>query len=227
MRCNMDKDKRPIPEYAGTLRSHRLAIPAHIEVCCGIRIFGRLMKSLVFSTDIAIIRNINADAVVAVYPFTPQPIISHALMMASDIPVLCGVGGGTTTGARVVHLASDAEFQGAFGVIVNAPTPNDTIRQMAEVIDIPIVVTVVSEACDIAGRLAAGASILNVSAAGKTPGLVDKIRREFPNVAMIATGGPTEQSIMDTINAGADAITWTPPSTGEIFKDMMARYREI
>jgi len=218
--------ERAIPEYHGNLRSHMIEIPKPIDKCGGIRIFGRLIKSLVFSTDIAIIRNINADAVVAVYPFTPQPIISHALIMASDIPVLCGVGGGTTTGSRVVHLASDAEFQGAFGVVLNAPTPNDTIKRVKDIIDIPIVITVVGEADDIQGRLASGATLLNVSAAAKTPWLVEKIRAGFPKAAIIATGGPTEQSIIDTVNAGADAITWTPPSTGEIFKGLMARYRE-
>jgi len=118
-----------IPEYSGVLRSHMIEIPTSINKCGGIRIFGRIIKSLVFSTDIAIIRNINADAVIAVYPFTPQPIISHAIIMASDIPVFCGVGGGTTTGERVVHLASDAEFQGAFGVVLNAPTPNATLEK--------------------------------------------------------------------------------------------------
>lgn len=215
-----------IPEYNGTLRRHMIEIPKFIENCGGVRIFGRLIKSLVFSTDIAIIRNINADAVVAVYPFTPQPIISNALIMASDIPVLCGVGGGTTTGSRVVHLASDAEFQGAFGVVLNAPTPNETIKQVREIIDIPIVITVVSELDDIAARIEAGAALLNVSAASKTPWLVEKIRKDFPKVAIIATGGPTDQSIIDTINAGANAITWTPPTTGEIFKDIMTKYRQ-
>ena len=215
-----------IPEYCGTLRRHMIEIPKCIENCGGIRIFGRLIKSLVFSTDIAIIRNINADAVVAVYPFTPQPIISHALIMASDIPVLCGVGGGTTTGNRVVHLASDAEFQGAFGVVLNAPTPNETLTQVKQAIDIPIVVTVVNEHDNIEKRLEAGVAILNVSAASKTPWLVEKIKAKFPQVAIIATGGPNDQSIIDTVNAGADAITWTPPTTGEIFKDMMAKYRE-
>jgi len=223
-----DKNEKmiPIPEYQGTLRSHRVEIPEHINKCGGIRIFGRLIKSLVFSTDIAIIRNINADAVVAVYPFTPQPIISHALIMASDIPVFCGVGGGTTSGNRVVHLATDAEFQGAFGVVLNSPTPNDTIKKVSEVIDIPIVITVVSEFDDIAGRIESGAAILNVSAASKTPWLVEEIKKTFPTVAIIATGGPNEQSIIDTLNAGADAITWTPPTTGEIFKGMMSKYRE-
>ena len=223
---NQYAGEKVIPEYSGTLRRHMVEIPKHIEKCGGIRIFGRLIKSLVFSTDIAIIRNINADAVVAVYPFTPQPIISHALIMASDIPVLCGVGGGTTSGKRVVHLASDAEFQGAFGVVLNAPTPSETIKQVKQVIDIPIVITVVSESDDIAERLESGAAILNVSAASKTPWLVEKIKAEFPKAAIIATGGPSDQSIIDTINAGADAITWSPPTTGEIFKSIMTKYRQ-
>jgi len=215
-----------IPEYSGVLRSHMIEIPKLIGKCGGIRIFGRLIKSLVFSTDIAVIRNINADAVIAVYPFTPQPIISHALIMASDIPVFCGVGGGTTTGRRVVQLASDAEFQGAFGVVLNSPTLNTTVKQVHEVIDIPIVLTMVSEKEDVNQRLESGAAILNVSAASRTPWLVEKIRKEHPATAIIATGGPNDQSIEDTINAGANAITWTPPTTGEIFKSMMAKYRE-
>jgi len=221
----MEANEKHIPEYSGTLRSHMVEIPKPISQCGGIRIFGRLIKSLVFSTDIAVIRNINADAVIAVYPFTPQPIISHAIIMASDIPVFCGVGGGTTTGSRVVHLASDAEFQGAFGVVLNAPTPNTTVKQVREVIDIPIVVTVVSEKDDVTGRLESGTAILNISAASRTPWLVEKIRKEYPSIAIMATGGPNDQSITDTVNAGANAITWTPPTTGEIFKAMMEKYR--
>ena len=215
-----------VPEYRGYLRNHLITVPDIIHSCGGIRIFGKLIKSLVFSTDIAIIRNTNADAVIAVYPFTPQPIISHALIMSADIPVFCGIGGGTTTGTRVLHLASDAEFQGAFGVVLNAPTANTTIEGVRGVVDIPIVVTVVSEYDDIEARLKAGTTILNVSAAGKTPRLFESIRNRFPDVPLIATGGPNDQSIADTINAGANAVTWTPPTNGEIFKDMMEKYRE-
>ena len=221
----MKLNEQNVPEYSGVLRSHMIEVPRVISSCGGIRIFGRRIKSLVFSTDIAIIRNINADAVIAVYPFTPQPIISHALIVASDIPVLCGIGGGTTMGRRVVMLASDAEFQGAFGVVLNSPTPNKIIRKVKGIIDIPIIVTVVSEKDDIQARLDAGTSILNVSAAANTPFLVDKIRKAHPEVAIIATGGPNDQSITDTINAGANAITWTPPTTAEIFKSKMESYR--
>ncbi|TFH94047.1 hydrolase, partial [Porphyromonas levii] len=146
-----------------------------------------------------------------VYPFTPQPIITESLIMAADVPIFCGVGGGITTGKRVVNLALDAEFKGALGVVVNNPTPNEVIRQMREMIDIPIIVTVVSEYEDIAARIDAGATILNVSGAKRTPYIVKKIREKYPEFPIIATGGPNENSIRQTIEAGANAITYTPP----------------
>ena len=64
---------KTIPEYSGTLRSHLLTVPKCISECSGIRIFGRRIKSLVFSTDVAIIKNVNADAIIAVYPLRPSP----------------------------------------------------------------------------------------------------------------------------------------------------------
>ena len=141
------------------------------------------------------------------------------------MPVFVGIGGGLTQGIRVLDLGLHAEFQGAIGVVVNAPTSNTTVKQLKEDLDIPIVVTVVSEKEDIGARLEAGAQILNVSAAAKTPALVKKIRDEFPTVPIIATGGPNDDTILATIEAGANAITWTPPSNGEVFKDIMDAYR--
>lgn len=217
-------DKRT-PEIDGILRRHMIRVPKEIDEVSGIRIFGKLIKSIVFTTDVAIIRNCNANAVIAVYPFTPQPIISHSIITCSDVPVFCGVGGGTTTGHRVVNLAEHAEFQGAVGVVLNAPTPNETIEYLKECIDIPIIITVVSEKSDIESRLKSGVSILNVSAASKTPQIVRNIRQRYPDVPIIATGGPTSDSILETIEAGANAITYTPPTSSEIFKGLMNKYR--
>ncbi|CDG00602.1 Putative uncharacterized protein [Clostridium chauvoei JF4335] len=41
----------------------------------------------------------------------------------------------------------------------------------------------------------------------------------------MATGGPTESSILETIEAGANAITYTPPVTGDIMSSLMDKYR--
>lgn len=214
-----------VPEIHGNLRKHMVKVPEIINEVSGIKIFGKTIKSLVFTTDVALIKNCNANAVIAVYPFTPQPVISHAIITVSDIPVFCGVGGGTTTGKRVVNLAVDAEYQGAIGVVVNAPTSNDILRQLNARIDIPVVITVVSEGTDIAARLDAGASIINVSGAAKTPDIVRSIRKRFSDIPIIATGGPTDESILRTIEAGANAVTYTPPTSAEIFKTLMDNYR--
>ena len=125
-----------VPEYNGTLRSHSITVPQCISKCSGIRIFGKRIKSIAFSTDVAIIKNINADAVIAVYPFTPQPSISQAIISVSDVPVFVGVGGGRT-------------------------------------------------------------------------------------------GGPSDETILETIAAGANAITYTPPSNGRLFSVTMQKYREM
>jgi len=215
-----------IPSYDGTLRCHQLDVPGCIRECSGIRIFGRRIKSLVFSTDVAIIKNINADAIIAVYPFTPQPSIAQAIINVADLPVFVGVGGGMTNGARSVRLAAYAEHQGAFGVVLNAPVSDHTISHIKEVVDIPVVATIVSPDQDFAGRIAAGADILNVSGAARTPHIVEVIRHSFPDIPIIATGGPTDGDILRTIHAGANAITYTPPTTGQLFSQRMQSYRD-
>ncbi|CAM3703714.1 hydrolase [Erysipelothrix urinaevulpis] len=214
------------PEYNGNLRSNIIKVPEAVEKASGIKVFGRTIRSFVFTTDVAIIRNCNADAVIAIYPFTPQPVISHAITQAADIPVFSGVGGGTTRGPRVVALAVDAEQQGAMGVVVNAPTKNQVITSIKQRLEIPVIVTVLNEREDIQGRLDAGADIINVSAASRTPEVVLEIRKKFPDIPIIATGGPTNESVKQTIDAGANAITFTPPTTADLFKSMMTRYRE-
>lgn len=220
------KKNKNVPEIKGLLRSHVVEVPPCIRDCTGIKIFGKRIKSLLFTTDVAIIRNTNADAIIAVYPFTPQPLITQALVMAADVPVFCGVGGGITQGKRVVNLALDAEFKGAMGVVVNAPTSNEILKKIRETIDIPVIVTVVSTCENIRERISSGATILNVSGGKETPNIVRKIKEEFPDFPVIATGGPTEETIKETIAAGANAITYTPSANGDIMSALMDKYRD-
>lgn len=221
----MEKKSKYIPEIKGALRNHVIEVPQIIRECGGIKIFGKRIKSLLFTTDVAIIRNTNADAIIAVYPFTPQPLITEALVMAADIPVFCGIGGGITQGRRVVNLALDAEFKGAMGVVVNSPTANEIIRRVRTTIDIPVIVTVVSDNEDIGERIESGATILNVSGGKDTAKIVRQIREKFPEFPIMATGGPTIESIKETIDAGANAITYTPPTSADVMSELMDKYR--
>ena len=77
----------PLP-IDGRLRKAALRMPDEIEEASGFTLFGRRIKSLIYTTDVAVIRNSNADAVFAVYPFTPQPAITQALLTVAECPVL-------------------------------------------------------------------------------------------------------------------------------------------
>ena len=177
----------PTPSYSGKLRNHMLMVPECINECSGIRIFGRTIKSFVFSTDVATIASVNADAVIAVYPFTPQPRIVRAVISVADMPVFCGVGGGFTSGARSVAQAMEAEHCGAYGVVLNAPVSADILRDIKSHIDIPVVATIVSATQDTEARIAAGVDILNVSAASETPQLVAALHPTA--LVLLAAGG--------------------------------------
>ena len=174
--------------------SSRCACRGVIDECSGIMVFGKRIKSLVFSTDLCIIRNVNADAVFAVYPFTPQPVITQALLMASDLPVFVGVGGGLTTGKRVVNLAMYAEMQGATGMVVNAPTPGRILNRIRSSVDVPVVVTVANSDTNCRHRIEDGAAILNVAAGAQTPEIVAEIRGRFPDYPSSRPAGRTTRA---------------------------------
>lgn len=218
--------KAKAPNINSSLRHSILKMPEEAYKASGIIINGRRIKTLVFTTDIAIIRNCDADAVFAVYPFTPQQAISDAIIKSSYVPVFCGVGGGTTKGFRTVALAKDVECQGAMGVILNAPISNLNLIAVRKAVDIPVIITVVNDSTDIAARLASGASIINVAGAAKTPEIIQKIRKSFPDVPIIASGGSNEETVKATVEAGANAITYTPPSAQVLFKSLMEKYRD-
>lgn len=220
----MEKNR---PIIRSNLRQHIVEIPEEIYQATGIIINGHRIKSLLFSTDVAIISNSNADAIIAVYPFTPTLQITKAIIQVAQRPVLVGVGGGTTSGPRVKEIALDAELHGAIGVVVNAPTKTEFVRELKEHIDVPVILTIVSLNENLKERmLESGASIVNVSGGKDTVAIVKELRKIDSNFPIIATGGPTIETIKEVIAAGANAVTYTPPTNGEIFKSMMERYRK-
>lgn len=221
-----EKKEKYVPLVHSKLRKSFITVPKEIYKASGIVIFEKRIKSLLFTTDLAIIRNTNADSIMVVYPYTPQNSISDAIINVANVPCFIGAGGGTTQGLRSKYVAIEAELAGAYGVVVNSPMPNSDIKEISEFIDIPVIATVTSLKNDYLGKIKAGAEILNISGGRYTADLVRKIRADvgdkFP---IIATGGKTGEQILETIEAGANAISYTPPSSAEVFAQMMDKYR--
>ena len=204
-----EEKKRPVIETK--LRHNILAVPEEARKASGIVIFGRRIKTLVFTTDLAIIRNCNADAVFAVYPFTPQTAIGDAIIKYSYIPVFAGVGGGTTHGVRTIGLAKDMESSGAMGIVLNSPIKNVNLLAVSKAVDIPVVITVTSIDTDIKARLEAGASILISQSDYKYDGgkpIEPEISVSFNSEAMTADKDYTVAYSNNT-NAGKGTVTIT------------------
>lgn len=202
-----------------------LPVPAVIQKAPGIMVQGRLVKSLVFSTDLAIICHCDADAVLAVYPFMCQPAITQALVAAAQRPVINGVGGSITQGERCVTLALHSEMQGVAGVVVNAGIPVDTVRDLAAHVNVPVIVTVYRADEAAFAQIDAGVDMVNVAAGRETAPVVAALRARYPELPIIATGGPTDASVEETLRAGANAISWTPPTAQELERAVMERVR--
>ncbi len=204
-----------------------LAVPALIRTAPGVFAQGRRIRSLVFSTDLAIICHCDADAVLAVYPFTCQPAITQALVAASQRPVLNGVGGSITHGERCIEVALHSEMQGVAGVVVNTSIPIDTVEALTERLNVPVVVTVCADDAVAARQIEAGATMVNVAAGARTAEVVSSLRRRYGDMPIIATGGRTDESIARTIEAGADAISWTPPDIRVLERAVMEKARRL
>jgi len=219
-------DSEKIPSFESRLRHNILKMPSEIRKASGIMVNGRRIRSLLYSTDVALIHNCDADAIFAVYPFTAHRSISSSIIRLASMPVFCGVGGGTTQGVRAVYLATDAESQGAAGVVLNAPFPNSDMRRIARLVDVPVVITVASAKDNVGARIRNGAAIINVAGGAATPDIVAKIRADFPRIPIIASGGKSGETISQTIDAGANAIVYSPPSSAALFRELMDSYRK-
>ena len=219
-------EKKYVPQVHSKLRKSFIKVPEEVYEASGIKIFEKRIKSLLFTTDLAIIRNSNADSIMAVYPYTPQSSISSAILSVSNVPCFIGVGGGTTQGLRSKYVAIEAELAGAYGVVVNSPMSNDDIKEISSFVDIPVIATVTSMNDDYIGKIEAGAEILNISGGKYTTDLVAEIRNDIGDkFPIIATGGKNGEDIIKTIRNGANAISYTPPSSPEVFAQIMDKYR--
>ena len=214
--------KRNVPVYNGTLRNHSIRLPHCIRECSGIRIFGMRIKSIAFTTDVPIIRvyssNSQCDRQRGIFALSKT-------FFRRNTDVFQGKMAQRSVKRPAVRLAIEAENQGAFGVVVNAPISNEVIFRIKEVVNIPVIATIVSDQMDIRSRIEAGADFLNMSGAAATPQIVRRIRAQFPDVPILTTGGPNDETILETICAGANAITYSPPSNGELFAAIMQKYR--
>lgn len=221
-----EKPIKKIPEVVSPLRSSIIEMPDIIRKASGIVIYGKRIKSIVYSLDVSLIANTDADAILCVYPFTPNTQILNAVSLVAKAPILVGVGGGLTQGERSARLASHAEENNATAIVLNGPVTVETTEMVRRYVDIPIIYTVIDKSRPLQPYIDAGVNIFNVSGGKDTVELVKWVREQYPDIPIIASGGKSDKSIEDTIDAGANAITYTAYGMMEqYFHEKMETYR--
>lgn len=223
----MKEIKKAAPRVTSPLRGGIVASPDVIRKASGIILYGKRIKSIIYTMDVSLIANCDADAILCVYPWTPNTRILEAVAKVASAPVLAGIGGGLTKGERSARIGMLAEENSASAVVLNGPTTIDTIEYVAEYVDVPIIYTVITKNEHLQGYIDAGVKIFNVAGGAKTAELVRWVREQFPDFPIIASGGKTDEQILKTIEAGANAITYTTYGTTEnIFQAKMEQYRK-
>lgn len=205
----------------------KLAAPSIIrEQCRGLLLKDHKIKSILFSTDLALIENNDCDAILAVYPFAPSSKIMETLINFSGKPVICGVGGGKTQGRKSIEMAIQAERLGACAVMVNQPFKNKDIEEMKKRIKIPIISSVSTMTFDFEKRIAAGISAFNITGGTQTLEILNFLQQNYPHIPCICTGGKSIDHIRQAIHNDARAVVLTPPSNANLFKRIMQEYRK-
>lgn len=223
----LEHSRKYVPQITSPLRDSLITMPNVIRNASGISLYGKRIKSVVYSLDVALLANTDADAILCVYPFTPNTQILKAVATVATVPIFAGIGGGLTQGERCARLGMLAEENHAKAVVLNGPADLETVSVVNTFVDVPIIYTVINKEADLRAYVDAGVKIFNVAGGADTAALVAWVRQQFPDIAIMASGGKTDASIMATIEAGANAITFTTyGATEQYFHNKMQHYRE-
>lgn len=205
----------------------KIPTPDHItKSCIGLTLQGKKIKTILYSTDLALIENNDADALLAVYPFTPSLNIIRTLIAFSNKPVICGIGGGMTQGDFAIEIAIEAQKAGAAAVIVNQPFKNEDITRIKQYLTIPIISSISTLNFDFDQRIEAGVSCFNITGGANTLEIVEYLQQNYPDFPIISTSGKTFDSLQNIVSKKISAVILTPPTNAELFRSIMDNYRQ-
>jgi hypothetical protein len=207
------------------LSASNYEIPNAIDECSGIHIGEHLIRSVLLTTDLAFINSLQADSVMAVHPFDKSSHMDEVIIDFSVNPVFCDIGGGLLHEHEATEAAKRSLDVGASAVVISKPTPAEVIRNIRSEIDGSLIYTVMFEAEPVKDLAEAGVDIFNVATGEFTAESVSLIRNLLPEIPIMASGGPHNSTIRETIRAGTDAIVFNPPTATEMMRAVFEGFR--
>lgn len=207
------------------LSANRFEIPEAIYECRGIQIGSKSIRSILLSTDLSFVENITADSIMAVHPFEKSGKMDKVLIDYCQKPVFSDIGGGLMNQHKTIEAALKASKAGAAGLVISKPTPPEVISEVRSKVDNLLIYTVIFNEEPIEQLYDAGVDIFNVATGEFTAESVFSIKNRVPNIHIMASGGPYNSTIRETIQAGAEAIVFNPPTATEMMRSVFDDFR--
>jgi hypothetical protein len=207
------------------LSADKFELPQAIKESPGIAIGKQIVHSVLLSTDLSYIQNMDFDAIMAIHPFAPSGQLNSIIIDFCERPVFCSIGGGFRDRHTAAELSEAATVEGAEAVVVTKPTSPEVIEYIHGYTHSNLVYTILHEGEDIHALVEAGVDMFNVSTGETTASAVRRIRTDFPDIPIMANGGPFESTIIETIESGADAIVYNPPTATEMMRAAFDEFR--
>jgi 2-keto-3-deoxy-6-phosphogluconate aldolase len=207
------------------LSANKYHIPDVIAESPGIKIEKSLVRSVLLSTDLAYIQNMDADSIMTVNPFEKSMELNKVLVDFVSKPVFSDVGGGLLREEQIIEHSKNALQAGSSGVVISKPTAPEIIHNLKEEVDGMLIYTLMLDAEPVQELAHAGVDIFNITTGEVTAESVKKVRDKLPEISIMASGGPHDSTIRETISAGADAIVFNPPTASEILRSVFDTYR--
>ncbi len=207
------------------LSAKKFDLPGIIDHSPGIIFGDHLIKSILLSTDLSFIQNLNADSIMIVNPFDKSNELDKVVIEFSQKPVFCDIGGGFLREEFTIESAVGAFEMGAAGVLISKPTSPETIERMRNHISGKLIYTVMYDGEPVEALAEAGVDVFNIATGEFTAESVQATRELLPDIPIMASGGPYDSTIRETIEMGADAIVFNPPTATEILRSVFDNYR--
>lgn len=209
------------------LSASKFDIPEAIHESSGILIGNHKIQSVLLSTDLSFIANLNIDSVLVIHPFDPTERLNSTIREFCEGPVFMGVGGGFQQKKQMMKLAVSADENGADGIVISRPTDPEIIQKIREKVSHKLIYSILIKGENIHQLVDAGVDILNISTGENTAQTIRSIRQDFPDIPIMANGGPFDSTIRETIAAGADAIVYNPPTATEMMRSIFDEIRKV
>lgn len=207
------------------LTASKIDIPEAIDESPGISVGPHLIKSVLLSTDLSYIANMDIDSVLVIHPFDSNEKLNTAIQKFCDGPVFLGVGGGFRQIEHMMQLVINADQNDADGIVISRPTDPETIRKLRSRVDHTLIYSILIEGENIHQLVDAGVDMFNISTGENTAQTIRKIRQDHPDIPIMANGGPFDSTIRQTIASGADAIVYNPPTATEMMRSLFDELR--